>query len=79
MPLPKAESARKLSDEEIETEIKEAKQKLFQLRMQKTLDKLEKPHEFKNTKRWIAQLLTVQTERQKGIKVNSNNTTQAEE
>lgn len=79
MPLPKAESARKFSDEEIQTELKEAKQKLFQLRLQQTLGKLEKPSEFRHTKRWIAQLLTVQTEREKNVTVNSNHTTQEEE
>ncbi len=77
MALTKAEDARKLSDEQIETEILEAKKKLFDLRLQQTLGKLEKPHEFRHTKRWIAQLLTVQTERQKGVNVNSSETTQA--
>jgi large subunit ribosomal protein L29 len=79
MALTKAEDARKLSDDELQAEILQAKQELFQLRLQQTVGKLEKPHEFRHTKRWIAQLLTVQTERAKSIRVNSQKTTQAEE
>ncbi len=74
MALSKAEEARKLSDEELESELLEAKRKLFQLRLQQTVGKLETPHEFRHTKRWIAQLLTVQTEREKGININSTET-----
>ena len=76
MALPKAADARKLSDDELQAEILQAKQKLFELRLQQTVGQLEKPHEFRHTKRWIAQLLTVQTEREKGIRVNSNNSTE---
>ena len=64
MALPKIEDARKLSDEELAEEIVEAKRKLFQLRLEKATGRLEKPHEFKHTQHWIAQLLTVETERQ---------------
>ena len=79
MAFPKVADARKLSDEELTAEILQSKQKLFQLRLQQTTGRLENPHEFKHTKRWIAQLLTVQTEREKGIEVNSSTTTQTEE
>ncbi len=68
MAFRKIEEARKLSDEELEQEIVNAKKKLFQLRLQQSLGRLEKPHEFRHTKRWIAQLLTVKTEREKGIR-----------
>lgn len=61
----KIAEARNLSDEELSAEIVTAKQKLFQLRLEQSTGRLEKPHEFKHTKRWIAQLLTVQTERSK--------------
>ena len=65
MAFRKIAEARNLSDEELAAEITAAKQKLFQLRLEKTTGRLEKPHEFRHTKRWIAQLLTVQTERSK--------------
>ena len=61
----KIAEARNLTDEELATEIVTAKQKLFQLRLEQSTGRLEKPHEFKHTKRWIAQLFTVQTERTK--------------
>ncbi|MGI0481381.1 50S ribosomal protein L29 [Geminocystis sp. CENA526] len=63
MALPKVADARKLNDEELAAEIVSAKQKLFQLRLQQTTGQLKKPHEFKHTKHWVAQLLTVQGER----------------
>lgn len=65
MAFRKIAEARNLSDEELAAEILSAKQKLFQLRLQQSTGRLEKPHEFRHTKRWIAQLLTVQTERNK--------------
>ena len=65
MAFRKIAEARNLNDEELAAEIVSAKQKLFQLRLEQTTGRLEKPHEFKHTKRWIAQLLTVQTERSK--------------
>ena len=65
MAFRKIAEARNLSEEELAAEIISAKQKLFQLRLEQTTGRLEKPHEFRHTKRWIAQLMTVQTERQK--------------
>ena len=59
----KIAEARNLSDEELSAEIVAAKQKLFNLRLEQSTGRLEKPHEFRHTKRWIAQLLTVQTQR----------------
>ena len=65
MAYKKIAEARNLSDEELSAEIVTAKQKLFNLRLEQSTGRLEKPHEFRHTKRWIAQLLTVQTERSK--------------
>lgn len=66
MALPKIEEARKLSDSELAEEIVAAKKKLFTLRLQQATRRLEKPHEFKHTKHRLAQLLTVERERQLG-------------
>lgn len=64
MALPKVEDARKLSDQELSDEIIAAKKRLFDLRFQKATRQLEKEnHQFKHTRRWIAQLMTVQQER----------------
>lgn len=64
MPLPKIEDARNLDDEELASEILAAKQKLFELRFQQATRRLEKFHEFKHTRHRIAQLMTVERERQ---------------
>ena len=63
MAFRKIAEARNLNDEDLAAEIISAKQKLFKLRLEQTTGRLEKPHEFRHTKCWIAQLLTVQTER----------------
>jgi large subunit ribosomal protein L29 len=65
--LPKIADVRKLSDEELDTEIVAAKKKLFELRLQQATRRLEKTHEFKHTRHRIGQLLTVERERQLGI------------
>jgi large subunit ribosomal protein L29 len=67
MPLPKIADARKLNDEELATEIVDLKKQLFQLRLEQATNRLEKPHLFKHTKHRLAQLLTVERERELGI------------
>ncbi|MGL4879982.1 MAG: 50S ribosomal protein L29 [Waterburya sp.] len=64
MALPKIEDARKLSDEELAEEILGVKRELFQLRLEQATRRLEKPHLFKHTKHRLAQLLTVERERE---------------
>lgn len=64
MPLPKIEDARKLNDDELGAEILAAKRKLFQLRLEQATRRLEKTHEFKHTRHRLAQLMTVERERQ---------------
>jgi large subunit ribosomal protein L29 len=64
MPLPKVEDARKLNDQELADEILAAKRELFELRMQKATRRLEKPHQFRHVRHRVAQLMTVERERQ---------------
>lgn len=64
MPLPKVEEARNLTDDELSEQILAVKRELFELRMQKGTRQLEKPHQFKHAKHRLAQLLTVERERQ---------------
>lgn len=64
MALPNIADARKLSDEELVSEILATKQKLFQLRFQQATRRPEKPHEFKHARHRLAQLLTVERQRQ---------------
>lgn len=65
MALPKIEDVRKLSDSELLDEIVATKRKLFELRFQKATRQLDKEvHQFKHARHRLAQLLTIQRERQ---------------
>lgn len=64
MAFPKAEEIRSLSDEQIAEQVLQIKRELFQLRFALATRQLEKPHEFKHKKHRLAQLLTVERERQ---------------
>jgi large subunit ribosomal protein L29 len=64
MSLSKIEDARKLSDQELADEIVAVKKQLFELRLQKATGRLEKTHEFKHSRHRLAQLMTVERQRQ---------------
>jgi large subunit ribosomal protein L29 len=65
MPLPKISDARKLGDEDLINEIVATKRRLFDLRFQKATRQLDKQvHQFKHERHRLAQLMTVQRERQ---------------
>lgn len=65
MALPKIKDARSLNDEELLEAIVETKRDLFQLRFQKATRQLDKSvHQFKHARHRLAQLMTVQRERQ---------------
>lgn len=64
MPLPKVEEIRDLSDQELNDRIVATKKELFQLRFQKATRQLEKPHQFKHLRHRLAQLMTLERERQ---------------
>lgn len=64
MPLPKIEDVRDLSDEELNDRIVATKKELFQLRFQKATRQLEKPHQFKHLRHRLAQLMTLERQRQ---------------
>jgi large subunit ribosomal protein L29 len=64
MALPKIEDARKLKGDDLAAEILAVKRELFQLRLEQATRRLEKPHLFKHAKHRLAQLLTVERERE---------------
>jgi large subunit ribosomal protein L29 len=64
MALPKIEDARKLEEDDLSAEILAVKRELFQLRLEQATRRLEKPHLFKHAKHRLAQLLTVERERE---------------
>ena len=64
MALPKIEDARSLEGDDLAAEILAVKRELFQLRLEQATRRLEKPHLFKHAKHRLAQLLTVERERE---------------
>ncbi|MHC4081300.1 MAG: 50S ribosomal protein L29 [Planctomycetota bacterium] len=54
----KAKEVHKLSDEEIEAELKRLRQRTFELRTQAVTEKIEDTSQFGQTRRDIARLLT---------------------
>jgi len=64
MALPKISEIRNLSDQELSEQIVAAKKQLFDLRFQKATRQLEKTHQFRHVRHRLAQLMTVERERQ---------------
>ncbi|MFQ3616544.1 MAG: 50S ribosomal protein L29 [Cyanobacteriota bacterium] len=64
MALPKISEVRDLSDQELSEQIVAAKKQLFDLRFQKATRQLEKTHQFRHVRHRLAQLMTVERERQ---------------
>jgi len=65
MARPDIAEVRKLSDGDITTPIDDTRRDLFTLRFEQATRRLEQPHRFKAARIKLAQLLTVQTERQR--------------
>lgn len=68
MPMPKIADARALSDQDLSTEIVATKRELFELRLRKATRQLDQPHLMRMAKHRLAQLMTVEGERQRGIR-----------
>ncbi|MEX0267716.1 50S ribosomal protein L29 [Leptolyngbyaceae cyanobacterium UHCC 1019] len=64
MSLPKISEIQDLSAEELDEQIVATKRLLFDLRFQKGTRRLEKSHQFKHTRHRLAQLMTVERQRQ---------------
>jgi large subunit ribosomal protein L29 len=78
MAFPKISEVRDLSDAELAEAIVDAKKQLFDLRLKQATQQLEKTHEFKHLRHRIAQLLTVERERQLAAVTESAAPTTAE-
>lgn len=71
MALAKASELRELGDEEISAEITKIKRDLFDLRFKKATRQMETGfHEFRHTRRRLAQLMTIERERQLAAKAS---------
>lgn len=65
MALSKAKELRELSDDELSAEIANIKRELFDLRFQQATRQMETGfHQFKHARRKLAQLMTIERERQ---------------
>ncbi|WP_017659038.1 50S ribosomal protein L29 [Baaleninema simplex] len=64
MSLPKIDEVRNFSSEELSQQVLDIKKQLLDLRVQQALGQLEKPHQFKHLRHRLAQLLTVERERE---------------
>ncbi|MCR4667580.1 MAG: 50S ribosomal protein L29 [Desulfovibrio sp.] len=60
---PSAETLRALSEEELRTKLQEERKNLFTLRMQHATAQLEKVSELKATRRSVARMETILTEK----------------
>ena len=65
MARPNIAEVRQLSGEAITEQINATRRELFTLRFEQATRRLETPHRFKAARIKLAQLLTVQTERQR--------------
>ena len=65
MARPNPADARQLSDSDITEQIDGLRRELFQLRFQQATRQLSNTHRFKEARVKLAQLLTVQSERQR--------------
>ncbi|WP_448570123.1 50S ribosomal protein L29 [Trichothermofontia sp.] len=67
MPLSKIDDFRSLSEAELNEQISSVKRDLFELRLQqvtRSTDARPKPHQYKHLKHKLAQLMTLERERQ---------------
>lgn len=64
MSLSKIKEARDLSDAEVAEQILAVKRQLMELRLFQATGRVDKPHLFKHAKHRLAQLMTVERERQ---------------
>ena len=61
----KASKLRELSDDELIVRLKDTRKELFNLRFQLATGQLDNPHKLNATRREIARLLTMQSERER--------------
>ena len=71
MPLPKVDEIKDLNDQELNDQITTVKKELFQLRFQKATRQMDKPHQFKHKRHRLAQLMTIERQRQLAASASS--------
>lgn len=76
MALSKMQDLLALSAQELEEQIRSLKRQLFDLRLQKATRQTVLPHQFKQTRHQLAQLMTLERERQRSTTESSSNPSQ---
>jgi large subunit ribosomal protein L29 len=61
--MTKASELREMSDQQLQLTLKEAVENLFRMRIQQQTERLDAPSELRKTRRLVARLKTIQTER----------------
>jgi len=69
----KISELRELIDDELKQQLEDFKEELFNLRFQKSMNRLENPMRIKYVKKNIAQIHTLLTEREKSLNLRGNN------
>jgi len=59
----KAQELREMTDEDLEQTLAETSKRLFELRVQAQAERLDAPSEIRRSRRLIARIKTIQTER----------------
>ena len=59
----KAQELREMTDDDLEQTLAEASKRLFELRVQAQAERLDAPSEIRRSRRLIARIKTIQTER----------------
>ena len=67
--MAKATDLREMTDDELEHELAERRQELFNLRFQAATGAVENTARLKHAKREIARILTIRHERQAGLEI----------
>ena len=61
--MTKASELREMSDEQLALTLKEAVENLFRMRIQQQTERLDAPSELRKTRRLVARIKTIQTQR----------------
>jgi large subunit ribosomal protein L29 len=61
--MTKASELREMSDEQLSLTLKEAVENLFRMRIQAQTERLDAPSELRKTRRLVARVKTIQTQR----------------
>ncbi len=68
----KVSELRDMSPDQLEAQLKDAKDTLFRLRLQSRMERLDSPSELRKNKKIIAKILTIKAQKSKANQENQN-------